>query len=539
MRIKENRISTDILVIGGGFAGVFAALRAREQGFAVTLVDKGSVGRSGQTPWADSFHVFDENKGCNKEVFHKTIAELGDDINIGGFLDMIMEDSKNIFEELKEWGAVGNVKFGKILDAKVKEKGVCVIQRTMLTHLIKKENRVIGAMGFPLDHEQEVLIVSAKAVVNCAGAGCYKSNGYPIQGLTFDGDAMSYAVGAEITGKEFNDFHETCDEFPGSSWYLWGGKWGVGLYEENGILSKEMKESFDAKKKYLLVKEGLLPIDPPRPHEIPDEIKQKIAQNKNKKRPLGPPVPEKPEGIVPLKSPEVKLVGPGDPPPVTRGGAAAGMSLHKTEGIFPKDGQATFKSCVPGLFAAGDSLASMLGGTNYPGLGFSSAGSCVQGARAGIEVGEYARSVALVEIDKDIIEKNKKEIFEPVAREKGFEASWVIQQLQNTMIPYYVLHLKEETRLNNALHTITYLRENLAPKIKAKDTHELKLAHETKNMLLNAEMKLRASLFRTESRGTHFREDYPTKNEDEWTAWVLIKRGNDGTMELSKKMVSK
>ena len=44
---------------------------------------------------------------------------------------------------------------------------------------------------------------------------------------------------------------------------------------------------------------------------------------------------------------------------------------------------------------------------------------------------------------------------------------------------------------------------------------ELRLAHETENMLLNAEMKLRASLSRTESRGTHYREDYPARDDDE------------------------
>jgi len=61
----------------------------------------------------------------------------------------------------------------------------------------------------------------------------------------------------------------------------------------------------------------------------------------------------------------------------------------------------------------------------------------------------------------------------------------------------------------------------------AESTHELRLAHDTKNMVLNAEMKLRASLFRTESRGTHFREDYPFRDDKSWMAWVLIRNENN------------
>ena len=64
--------------------------------------------------------------------------------------------------------------------------------------------------------------------------------------------------------------------------------------------------------------------------------------------------------------------------------------------------------------------------------------------------------------------------------------------------------------------------------------HELRLAHETANMVLNAETKLRASLMRTESRGSHYREDYPNRNDDEWLAWIKIHSGEDGRMALTK-----
>ena len=64
------------------------------------------------------------------------------------------------------------------------------------------------------------------------------------------------------------------------------------------------------------------------------------------------------------------------------------------------------------------------------------------------------------------------------------------------------------------------------------------LAHETANMVLNAEMKLRASLLRTESRGSHYREDFPDRDDELWRAWIVIRRGADGQRELERVPVA-
>jgi len=87
-----------------------------------------------------------------------------------------------------------------------------------------------------------------------------------------------------------------------------------------------------------------------------------------------------------------------------------------------------------------------------------------------------------------------------------------------------------------ALTTVEFLKNHIIPKLTAGDAHQLRLAHETKNMVLNAEMKLRASIFRKESRGNHYREDYPRRDDPNWLAWVKLKEEN-GQMTVFKEMI--
>ena len=94
---------------------------------------------------------------------------------------------------------------------------------------------------------------------------------------------------------------------------------------------------------------------------------------------------------------------------------------------------------------------------------------------------------------EDQIASVKAALFTPRERKSGFTPAWITQVLQNAMFPYFVLYIKKKERLEGALTTIEFLRERLATLMMAKDAHELRLAHETMNMILNAEMKLRAA----------------------------------------------
>jgi succinate dehydrogenase/fumarate reductase flavoprotein subunit len=123
-------------------------------------------------------------------------------------------------------------------------------------------------------------------------------------------------------------------------------------------------------------------------------------------------------------------------------------------------------------------------------------------------------------------------------RKGGFTPGWVTQVLRNTIIPYYILYIKHEARMKAALTLVEFMRDHLVPKLTARDAHELRLAIETKNMVFNAELQLKASIFRKESRGTHFREDYPRRDDPKWLVWVILEN-KEGEIVPSKIPIPK
>jgi succinate dehydrogenase/fumarate reductase flavoprotein subunit len=502
-QVAMTKCSTDVLIIGGGIAGVFAAVNAAQQGAKVIIADKGKPGMSGMTVWADTFCVFDGPAGHRAEDWHEAVAANGDYINNRDYLDMMIEDSAARWKDLVEWGAIGTDKFGKALRKQIKAWKIGTIERTMLTDLLVEEGKVTGAIGFSIDHP-ECIAISAKAVVMCTGAGGYKPHGFPISNMTFDGDGMAYRAGLPISGKEFSDTHNANAAHPGFSWGMGDIKWGPGIVKTGPPLRPIPGQLRGLSlEPYFRVQEGKAPII------------------------MTPPVGG-PQGPYP----GFKYKGDPPGPQVMVGGGSTGMAVHKAEGIVPKDDKCGTE--LPGLFAAGDALASMLCGGRYSGIGFSFAGSAVQGFRAGEAAADYASQMPPSDVPETKIAQLQEKIFEPLNRSQGFTPAWTTQMLQATMFPYYILYIKKEDRLLGALTNIMFLSEHCTPRLIANNLHELRSAHETRNMVLNAEMKLRTSIFRKESRGLHYREDYPARDDDTFLAWIHVFKGGDGSMQVKK-----
>ena len=521
----ENRLEADVLVIGGGIAGCFAAIKASEQGAKVILVDKGYAGKSGQTPYAGNLMVFNPAWGHNLDDWMNYINKTSEYINNRYWTEITILESYARYQDLVSWGVrfqqgddgepirfpappgvtdqlrfAENTRgdYAQILRKQALKSGVKILDRMMIAELLKQDGRIVGAIGFPVDSEDLYTFI-AKATILCVGACGYKPAGYPpIAQLTGDGEAMAYRAGAEILGKEFVDTHTTRMDTP------------IGI--PNMLFRKK---------------------------NVPDELA--VLNGNGRGNPEvnaeGNKIPGRPDGAslyrytfleyefqahaghAPIYTPTPM----GNQPIV--GGACLGMSLRKADGLWPADTNCA--SSLPGLYAAGDALGNMQNGAVYALSGSAIAGGAVTGTIAGIAAAKQALQMGNLVVEENEIARARQVVLAPKERQGGYGPRWVTHMLQNTMMPYFITYIKKADRLQATLTLIEFMQEHLVPRLFARDPHELRLAHETKNMVLSAEMRLRSALFRTESRGNHYREDYPRRDDTNWLAWTRIQQEQD------------
>ncbi len=529
MNIKENK--TDVLVIGGGMAGLFAAVKAYDAGSKVMLVSKGRLGSSGMTPFAKGIFTYDAKKEkLSLDEFVDTVSRSALGTNNPVYTRQMAEHSLARVNELREWGFFDSPLYNNSFSKPINERNIPVMERIVITHLIKEDGRIAGAAGFSLD-ETKIHIFNAKSVILCTGAGGFKPNGFPICDLTHDGTIMAYNIGAKVTGKEWNDGH------PGQSTNAadcFGG-WH-GMFERKpGTTGVEVHHDLGVDLNYKAYIAGN-PVEMGRPgQEDENQVQGGPYVPAEFKRSGSPGGGDGQEERRPPRNGDGPSEG-GAPPGmggVSVGGSSAGMAIHKSEGLVPINDKC--ESTIPGLYAAGDALGSYMAGAIYTQVGSSLAGSAVQGAIAAEAAAEYCKKTEALKISTSKISKIEEEILAPLKRKAGYSPAWVTQTLQGIMIPNFVIYIKKENMLKAALAYIEELRDHHMPLLRASDMHELRLVHETKNMITTAEMKLKASIMRKESRCSHYRLDYPELDDENWQAWINIYKDSDGNMQFEKQ----
>ncbi len=553
--IRELRC--DVLVIGGGIAGLFAAITARDEGRDVILVEKNYAGKSGSSIMGSGqLNVFNPDWGMDFDECFEKFVRTGEYLNHREWLKTMMLESWGIYENMRDWGvefpsdedsfrsymnsvhdwqqdtgdeaeaekpkkpapAWGMVplKHREVppkLRRHARKVGVRIVDRTMVTELIRAGERICGAVGFHIE-TGEAVVFRAGAVVMAGGKNGFRAPGMNIAELTGDADAMAYRAGAEITGKEFPDLHMGLAKHP-----VWKGTgeiypayWKFIDCEGQDIPMMGFDLSMVS-----VIHAGKGPVMWDFA-SMTEEDRIKI-ENYIAKRGM------------PHETERVNLGFHTRTNELVTGGSAGGGPAEQTGGIRPVD--LSCASTVPGLYTAGDCCCTWSWGAINAGAppGLLPAG--VTGKHAGRSAAAYALEHPAPETDVSPLLETT---FAPLKRKGGYDPRWVCQLLQNTMLPYYVLHIKKADRLEAALTNVAFYRDHMAPMLRAADPHELRLCHETKNMILNAEMILRASLAREESRGWHYREDFPGQDDENWLAWVILRAGQEG-MESDRELL--
>jgi succinate dehydrogenase/fumarate reductase flavoprotein subunit len=529
--MKEHVVETDVLVIGGGMAGIFAAVKAREEGAAVTLVDKGYVSKSGATAFCGGYiMVFNPEWGHDRNAWIQQISKSGEYVNNREWSEVVLQDSFARYRDLASWG-VEFVKgesgglhknrtgvlesinmYRRVFTAPMRrhtlEIGVKILDRVMITDLIKRNEAVIGAIGFHTRNGQ-VFVFRAKATVVAAGMGGFKQAGLPTHFWTGDGEGMGFRAGAEISGKEFGG-----GGFGGIAAYpAWRGHgmafskhWKFAGSEGDPIDHTAMYYGNEA-----AIHEGRGPVLWDLDVATPEDVKSMLHHQAS----TGTLTETRRAGLDLAAGGKVPILGSGWLGASIQGGMG---------GLWAIDTHCA--TTLPGLYAAGDSCSTRQVGARYPATGFAIGHAAVTGARAGKAASQYASTRETVEPKIADLERLKTVLYDPMNRPGGFSPAWITRQIQNYMVPYYIWQIKQGERMKAMETMLEFVRDHLVPKLKAHDPHELRMAHETRNMALNADLMLKAASFRTESRGMFYREDYPQRRDPEWLAWVKVKAEN-------------
>ena len=539
----------DVLVVGGGFAGLNAAMAAVEAGATTVMVDKGCPGYSGLSPWPSSHRWFDPDFGDDEDAFKECIMRGSEYVGNADWFQVWIDQSKETYERLEGWGLMdrfdrcADTEYWDTLDYQgyydsnlsvdrhqrwmgvLEDGGVTVVPYTMIVDVEESDGRVVGAVGMHVP-SGTVMTFNAKAVVLCTGGGCYKPVGYPVGGDTFDGEYIAYNLGLPIAGKEYDDFHTTCSAAPGNAFLNNSWDWLENIWLCGGDITADTVTSYATTKQKIMVLgrvtgtvDGLSPVDGT---EIEDQMNATVTRRSG----TASDDPDDPR-IGKCVSPKLK----GD-----CYGAAVGMHAHLSCGVFCGLDDLEGATSIEGLWVAGDGIyASNVTGATYPvGVGFTSSFCSIQGNIAGAAAAAYAAGAEAGELSQDFIDTTTAEIEAPLAVESGFSPDWARDQLQTIMAPYWVLVEKSEANLNAALTQVEYLRDNVVPKLQATNPHQQRLCLEVKHKVLSAEMKLRASLARTETRGLHYRSDYPYRDDENFLCYLTVTKGEDDSMVIEK-----
>ncbi len=528
-------LETDILIIGGGSAGSLAAIVAKEQNpdADVIIIEKGEIHRSGSIAMGmDALNIVVQ-PGISTPEEYLNSARIATD----GILDykpsyVMAERSYSILKRLEGWG----IRFPKdeqdkyislqvhakgkfllemdspdlklVLAEKIKEAGVQVLNRTMVTSLLETKGKVHGAMGFNL-RTGEFVVVSAKATI-LANGGCARfslpNSGYlyglfDYPGNAGDGYSLAYRAGAQLTGFEYTSCSPLIKDINCPLLYITITR---GAKVINAFGEEIELEYLNTQTMLKELREGRGPIFIQLNH-LPEEQIQEIERILfTTERPIQKRFWENRgidfrEGLIELGITEYQLCGG-----------------HGLTGIVVNERTET---TLKGLYAAGDVACVPLQHLT---------GAFVFGEVAAENAVAFARKTQFNEIDEAIINSEKERLF-GILNEKNNDGNISVKEFEYKVrrtISDYVVPPKNERKLLQALWWIPRFRNEMK-NIRVTDYHELSRFKEIEFILDCAELSAHASLERKESRWGwfHYRTDYPEQDDDNWLKHVVLEYG--------------
>jgi succinate dehydrogenase / fumarate reductase flavoprotein subunit len=579
-------LTHDVLVIGAGGAGLRAAIAAAAEGVSVALVCKSLLGKA-HTVMAEggvAAALANVDDRDNWRVHFSDTMRGGQYLNNWRMAELHAKEAPDRVRELEAWGALfDRTPDGRILQrnfgghkyprlAHVGDRTGLEMIRTLQDHgihqgidvhmeytvltLLKDGDRVAGALAYDRERGRFKVFHSRAVVLATGGIGrAFKitSNSWEYTG---DGQALAYDAGAALQDMEFVQFHPTGMVWPPS---VRGILVTEGVRGEGGVLKNAEGRRFmfdDVPENY----RAQTATDPDegwrytqgdksarRPPELltRDHVARAIVREVREGR--GSPhggvfldiawikerIPHAAEHIkkkLPSMYHQFKTLADID---ITKEPMEVGPTTHYVMGGIRVDGD-TQMTNVPGLFAAGECAAGLHGANRLGGNSLSDL--LVFGKRAGEYAARFARANNDTRVDVTQATRAERRALEPFERKDG-EGPYQIQQALQNVMQENVGIVRREAEMLRALAEIDSLSARAA-RVSVTGNREYNPGWHTAldlgNLLTISRAITITAVERKESRGGHFRDDYPNKDPEFGKVNLVIRAGPDGSMVLSR-----
>jgi succinate dehydrogenase/fumarate reductase flavoprotein subunit len=534
-------LSCDVLIIGGGGAGLRAAIEARESGAEVIVVSKTRAGYGNNTMISKA--TFASASGWadprdDPEVLIRDTIVGGRFINDRKLVAAVARGSgaQTAFLEkcgvrfIKHQGSIRAIhapghsyprhvrverQSGRGLTLPLREyatgKGVRFADRVFITRLFaSREGRIAAASGF--DQEGRFFAFQGSCFVLATGGfgqAYFHTNNAP--GITGDGQALAYELGIPLKDMEFVQFYPTAS---GNAWTR------IILYEDLLLGDKAVLRNADGDD--ILAGHGLdNPMAMTR-DRLTRAIMEEISRGKGVSG-----------GVI------MDLSGASEQhvlqyqslfrDPARKAFIVSPTTHFCSGGIMINEDAETQ---MPGLFAAGEVCGGVHGANRIAGNALSEV--FVMGGIAGRKASLKAREMGRPELPEREIAAEKVRLESPLSG--GNRPPRELQRTVKELMWYMAGITRDEKGLVKALDQIEESHSHIR-EIQVNGFGDLMKSLELQNMLILAEMVCRAALLRTESRGGHYRRDYPEENADNWLRNIVISKQDSG-MSLQDVPVS-
>ncbi|HXB07964.1 MAG TPA: fumarate reductase/succinate dehydrogenase flavoprotein subunit [Puia sp.] len=576
----------DVLVIGAGGAGLRAAIEACAHGVSVGLVCKSLLGKA-HTVMAEggiAAALSNVDDRDNWKVHFADTMRGGQYLNNWRMAELHAKEAPACVRELEAWGALfDRTKDGRILQrnfgghkyprlAHVGDrtglemirtlqdhgiyKGMEVHMECTITTLLKDGERIAGAFGYEREKGRFILFHSKAVILATGGIGrAYKitSNSWEYTG---DGHSLAYQAGAELIDMEFVQFHPTGMVWPPS---VRGILVTEGVRGEGGILVNNAGRRFmfddipalyrsqtaDNEEEGWKYTQG--DKNARRPPELltRDHIARCIVREIKEER--GSPhngvfldiswikkkLPNAAEHIkrkLPSMYHQFMKLADID---ITREPMEVGPTTHYMMGGVRVDADSQM-SRVPGLFAAGECAAGLHGANRLGGNSLSDL--LVFGKRAGEHAAKFARENGPGVINGGEMAVAMEKALEPFGRTDGgnpFQVQYDLQEMMQNLVGI----VRKEEELVQALEELKTIRDR-SDRVRVTGNREYNAGWHTAldldHLLTVSEAITRAAIERKESRGAHFRDDFPGKDDKNGNVNLVIVRGAGNEMQVRR-----